>query len=78
MAGLKSSGLKGPSLGGLLSSLRKGKKDEREGSMRTFALVAGTSFAVGLTGAGYALLQQKPDDANAAESGVTATGSPCA
>jgi localization factor PodJL len=36
--------------------------------MRTFALVAGTSFAVGLTGAGYALLQRN-DGANAAQRG---------
>jgi localization factor PodJL len=66
MAGLKNSGLRGPSIGGLLASLRKGKKDEREGSMRTFALVAGTSFAVGLVGAGYALIP-KDKDANAAQ-----------
>ena len=67
MAGLKNSGLKGPGLGSLLSNLRKGKKDEREGSMRTFALVAGTSFAVGLTATGYFLMQRNDTGADTAE-----------
>jgi hypothetical protein len=58
MARAEELGPQGSGTGSLLSNLRRGKKDEREGSMRTFVLVAGTSFAVGLAGTGYYLMQR--------------------